>query len=82
MSTLFAAGEGNKDRSRPSLGLNGPAQVQIVQGDAYTRCSPAQLETGKPCDWGARALDSVQGDLAGRIKATCFLESIQGAKVG
>eukprot|EP00983_Pelagomonas_calceolata_P082103 1155815-Pelagomonas_calceolata.AAC.4 len=73
---------GTEDRSRPSLVLEGPARVEIVQGDTYTRCSPAQLETGKPCDRGARAVDSVQGDLASSIEVTCFFESIRGVKVG
>eukprot|EP00967_Tisochrysis_lutea_P149223 scaffold286520_cov19-Tisochrysis_lutea.AAC.1 len=47
---LFITGVGIEGRSRPSLGLIGPARVEIVQGEAYTRCSLSQLKTGNLCD--------------------------------
>ncbi|KAF5827469.1 hypothetical protein DUNSADRAFT_612, partial [Dunaliella salina] len=77
-----SAGEGTRDRSRPSLMLEGPASVNIVQGDTYTRCNATQLESGDACERGAKASDSVQGDLAKSIQLSCFWGPRQGVEVG
>lgn len=54
----------------PKISLVGPSVVYLQQGDAYTRCNTSS-GSASPCDRGAAAYDSVDGDLTQLVQMTC-----------